>query len=422
MGSVWSAHNEMTERKFALKVMNREAALDPSAVQRFLQEARAAGSLRHPAIVEVYDVGYHDWGRRGSPTLPYLVMELLEGETLEQRLARTTLLPPAEVVHVVHAIASGLSVAHDAGIVHRDLKPANLFFHGPAQTPKVLDFGISKLLGVGASDGVLTVTGLVLGSPPYMSPEQAGGKLDVDARSDVWALGVIAYRALSGALPFAAPNYNALMLEIIHTQPTPIQTLCAGLDAKFAAIVMSCLAKDRQQRPATAGELARLLDALSESGSGPTTVELPAAPASRSRLSRFALLGALLALAALAAQSTRLYLLRANPIANPEADREGKTLTSPGEPGAAAVETSKPPQTVPTFGAESASPPRKTVPDVGKSSAAPIRGANRALQPRAKPRPLASAGGRDGSPKAVGNRPSPVGPPPVSEGVTSPGL
>jgi serine/threonine-protein kinase len=249
-GVVWRAINEATSRPFALKVMRREATRDPMAVQRFMQEARAAGSLRHPGIVEVYDVGNVDRGH------PFLVMELLEGESLSARLARASKLDPQETARIVAAVARALAHAHEAGIVHRDLKPENVFLVGSA-TPKVLDFGVSKLVDP-SLDPVVTTTGAVLGSPGYMSPEQARGDRDVDARADVWALGVLLHRCLSGALPFEARTHASLLDAIEAVDPPAIE----GTPPRMAALVRRCLSRDRSMRPASALEVATELEAI----------------------------------------------------------------------------------------------------------------------------------------------------------------
>lgn len=254
MGSVWAARNELTNRDFAVKFLRPDLARENEALQRFFLEARACGQIRHPAIVDVYDMGQADDGS------PYLVMELLEGEGFDQRLARQTRLRSVDVCRYLAIVSRGLEEAHTRGLVHRDLKPGNIFFSIDKSGdvfPKVLDFGVSKET---SADFVKTSTGAVLGSPAYMSPEQAGGELDVDARSDIWALGVIMYEALTGQLPFDANNYNALMVRIINEPHVPVSALAPEVPAELSNIVDACLAKDRRSRIASAGALADRLE------------------------------------------------------------------------------------------------------------------------------------------------------------------
>jgi serine/threonine protein kinase len=262
MGSVWAARNELTDRDFAIKFLLPSLAQNKEALQRFFHEARACGQIKHPAVVDVYDMGQAEDGS------PYLVMELLEGEGFDQRLARAGAFRPGEGAAWLAFVARGLEEAHVRGLVHRDLKPGNIFFalddRGDV-IPKVLDFGISKGMNDSAEDLFKTTTGAVLGSPAYMSPEQAKGEPDIDGRADVWSLGVILYEALTGALPFDAPNYNALMLAIITRPHRPAHELAPGVPAEISEIIDGCLTKNRSQRIATARELAELLEAAAAS-------------------------------------------------------------------------------------------------------------------------------------------------------------
>jgi serine/threonine protein kinase len=258
MGSVWAARNELTDRDFAIKFLLSTLAQNQEALHRFFHEARACGQIKHPAVVDVYDMGQAEDGS------PYLVMELLEGEGFDQRLARSGTFRPGEAAAWLAFVSRGLEEAHVRGLVHRDLKPGNIFFalddRGDV-IPKVLDFGISKAASTGAEDFVKTTTGAVLGSPTYMSPEQAKGEPDIDGRSDVWALGVILYEALTGAVPFDAPNYNALMLAIITRPHRPAIDAAPGVPVEMSGIIDRCLTKERSHRIGTARELAELLEA-----------------------------------------------------------------------------------------------------------------------------------------------------------------
>jgi serine/threonine-protein kinase len=258
MGSVWAARNELTNRDFAVKFLLPELSRNEEALNRFFLEARACGQIRNPAIVDVYDMGKADDGS------PYLVMELLEGEGFDARIARQGRMRAVDVCRYIVQVARGLEEAHARGLIHRDLKPGNIFFaldkNGEVH-PKVLDFGISKETS-DHFDKIKTGTGAVLGSPAYMSPEQARGELDVDARTDIWALGVIMYEALSGELPFDANNYNALMLRIITDPHQPLLQRCPDVPPELSDLVDCLLQKDRAKRIGSAGELAHQLERI----------------------------------------------------------------------------------------------------------------------------------------------------------------
>ncbi|MBI4703427.1 MAG: serine/threonine protein kinase, partial [Deltaproteobacteria bacterium] len=241
----WAARNELTDRDFAVKFLLPELSKNEEALNRFFLEARACGQIRHPAIVDVYDMGTAEDGS------PYLVMELLEGEAFDQRIVREGRQRPAKVCRWVSTVARGLEAAHGRGLVHRDLKPGNIFFttgKNGEELPKVLDFGISKTnAGVAGTrcEFVRTSTGTVLGSPAYMSPEQAQGTAEIDARTDVWSLGVMMYEALAGKLPFDAPNYNALMQAIINEPHLPLNLVTSEVPLVLSELVDETLKKNR---------------------------------------------------------------------------------------------------------------------------------------------------------------------------------
>ncbi len=263
MGSVWQGVNVATERDFAIKFLHASCASSASLLARFFQEARVSGKLRHPSVIEIFDVGT-------APELdgaPFLVMELLDGASLDVLLAKLGALPTRVVLETVAEVARALALAHDKGIVHRDLKPANIFLHRPgtgALVPKVLDFGISKIAPAANAPDLaagLTQTGAVLGSPLYMSPEQASGDKTVDGRSDVHALGVVLWECLVGTPPFVSDNYNTLVVQIITgARPSLADTLPSGSPG-LAAIVARAMARRREDRFQTAIELAAALDA-----------------------------------------------------------------------------------------------------------------------------------------------------------------
>lgn len=260
MAEVWAAQNLLTDRQFAIKLVLPSLAMRPDIVERFLQEARATGRLKHPAIVDVFDVGQAEDGR------PFMVMELLKGSTLDQRIRCSGALDPLTASVLMARVARALVVAHRAGVVHRDLSSANVFLVASRDGkpwPKILDFGVSKLMGP-REERVRTDSGSVMGSPDYMSPEQAQGSDLVDERTDVWALGVLLYESLTGRTPFVARNYNALMLAIMTVPHCPVRQLRPDVPVALCNLIESCLIKDPAARLASAADAAATLDAISE--------------------------------------------------------------------------------------------------------------------------------------------------------------
>ena len=250
MGSVFLAHHDALDVDVAIKVVRAdvEKIAQLPLGDRLLQEARAAAQLGHPAIARVFDFGVTPGGD------PYLVMELLEGEDLARVIKRRGTIKPGKAVQTLLPIAHGLATAHDKGIVHRDVKPENIFLaktdSGTVQ-PKLIDFGVAKLERTAAER--ITLVGYLLGSPGYMSPEQARGE-DVGAPADTWGLLVVLYELLTGRLPFQADNYNALLRTIVE-DPHP-SILALGVDdAELAAIVDRGLAKRVEQRYPSMAEL-----------------------------------------------------------------------------------------------------------------------------------------------------------------------
>ncbi len=257
-GAVWAARNELIDRDVALKIMRPEVAEDAVALQRFFNEAKASGRVRSSSIVEILDLGQAEDGS------PFLVFELLYGEGLDSRLKREGTIPPEQLLEYMIGVTKALDLAHSQGIIHRDLKPANIFLHRLASgdsVAKILDFGISKVFDTGQNFS-LTRTGMVVGSPAYMSPEQAAGREDIDGRADLWSLGVVMFEALTGTLPYEAANYNALMVRILTQDSDPIQTRKTDLPQPLCAIVDSLLRRERDQRTQSAGVLAGQLEAV----------------------------------------------------------------------------------------------------------------------------------------------------------------
>jgi serine/threonine-protein kinase len=267
MGTVFEAEHHALGRTVAIKVLHPLQAKRPVAVKRFQQEARAAGAIGHPNICEVYDLGTLDDGS------PYLVMERLLGETMADRIAREGGLPFVDVIDGMTEVLSALTAAHEKGIVHRDIKPENVFMTrrtGVAPIAKLLDFGVSKVLSMSGGDEelALTRTGMVMGTPFYMSPEQARGDRDLDARVDIYGCGVMMYEMLTGRRPFRASNYNALLVQILSAQPAPARELRGDLPVGFDRVIQKSMRRARDERYQNAIEFQKDLATLKKQLAG----------------------------------------------------------------------------------------------------------------------------------------------------------
>lgn len=254
MGLVVAAHHEVLDCVVALKLLSIDSAKDPVLVSRFLREGRSAAGLKSEHVARVLDVGTLDGGA------PFLVMEYLEGADLARLLGQRGALPVDLACDYVVQACKGVGEAHAAGIVHRDLKPENLFLAngvGGAARVKVVDFGLSK--SIAPTGAALTRTGVVLGSPAYMAPEQLRGTRGVGPRTDVWALGVVLFELLTGRCPFDADSLPDLCLLIVDTQPPPVRDLRGEVPEALARIVARCLEKDPAKRFFDATELAEAL-------------------------------------------------------------------------------------------------------------------------------------------------------------------
>jgi serine/threonine-protein kinase len=256
MGAVYAATDLRLEKRVAVKVMARELAANPDALARFHREARVTSALGHPHIVQVFDFSAAPTGE------PFLVMEFLEGEDLDHRLRRQGRLPVADVVRMIKQVASALAATHAKAIVHRDLKPGNIYLlaaAGETDFVKVLDFGISKMR---TATTKLTRTASVMGTPNYMSPEQARGKVEeIDERTDQWALACIAWECLSGEGPFVGENVPSVLFQIVHEAPPSLLPKVAGLRPQVEAVLLRALAKDKAQRFASVSHFAEALEA-----------------------------------------------------------------------------------------------------------------------------------------------------------------
>jgi serine/threonine-protein kinase len=269
MGSVWHATHLGLDTPCAVKFIEGENATLPEAQARFEREAKAAAQLRSPHVVQIFDHGV--W--QGTP---YIAMELLDGEDLGKRLIRVGRLSPAEAVKIVSQVCRALTKAHSVGIVHRDLKPDNIFLvrDDDREIAKVLDFGIAKAKGSGI-DGSNTKTGAMLGTPYYMSPEQAQGTKAVDHRSDLWSLAVIVFQALTGKLPFESEALGDLLVKIIVT-PVPVPSqMAGGLPASFDGWWAKASQRDPGMRFQTAKELADSLSLVFGQSQGTDMMERP---------------------------------------------------------------------------------------------------------------------------------------------------
>ncbi len=274
MGAVYEGENLSIGRKVALKFIDREWAKDEIVTSRFAREARAASSIESEHIVGVLDAGSDD-GR------PYLVMELLRGEDLGTRLRHKKRIPVGEALHVTAQILRGLAQAHEAGIVHRDLKPDNVFLVERGDDPlfvKIVDFGISKIERPksGTAPLALTQRGIVLGTPFYMSPEQAQAFADVDSRADLYSVGAILFECLAGRPPHTGESYEQVIVAICMRDAADLRTIDPAVPPGVSAFVAKALARDRAQRFGSAREMLAALHELAPED--PAAKPLPSGP------------------------------------------------------------------------------------------------------------------------------------------------
>jgi len=416
MGTVYRAKQHAMGREVAIKILRSDRALDDASKARFLREARANSLLASPNTVTVFDFGQSETGEF------YLAMELLEGESLGQRLARTKRLPVDVAVDTARQALRSLAEAHAKGIIHRDLKPDNLFYARVVggsereEIVKVVDFGIAKMLTNtdGPMDVVETQAGTVFGTPRFMSPEQAQGK-PLDPRSDLYSLGVILYQMLTGRPPFTDDDAILVMARHIKTSPKPPSQVCpeAGISADVERVVLRALAKDPDDRPANAEAMAaELLQALENSASGSSGVRVSvtnaagvripesmrpppiALPELRERRLSNVMLGGIFVALAIIAGAIAFLLGRTSPtspdMARPPTPSVTAPAAAPPSQAPSAIHTPAPPPEPATVSAESL--PKSAPAEKSAAPPAPARVLPKVSPKRnAAPAPSASA-------------------------------
>ena len=257
---VYKAQDLRLKRSVAVKVLRPDLGLSPGMLERFQREAETIAALRHPNIVPIFDVGQ-------ASGIAYLIMPYIEGESLRARMEREGALPIPEVRRILREAAAGLGAAHEAGVIHRDVKPENIMLEGRDARVLLMDFGIAKAVGgeeetPATEEGVapqLTSTGIIVGTPQYMSPEQACGDKTIDARTDQYSLGVVGYRLLSGVLPFEGESTRAVLYKQLVSDPPPLLEKVPDAPAGLAAAITRAMAKEPRERFASIEEFAAMV-------------------------------------------------------------------------------------------------------------------------------------------------------------------
>ena len=267
MGIVYCARDKRLKREIAVKVLPPELSFRADIRQRFLREAETAAQLNHPNIVPIYTVEERD-------NLVYFVMAYIKGDNLGQRLQQHGPMPPVEVRRILREVADALAYAHHRNVIHRDIKPDNIIIDEETGRAMVTDFGIARAL-TDSGDSRLTATGMAIGTPAYMSPEQSAGDQAIDGRSDLYSLGVVGYQMLCGQPPFVASNTPSMLVKHLSERPIPVDERWPDLPPDLARAVMICLEKDPADRFPSAAAFAVALD-----GGGMPTLATRAMPKS----------------------------------------------------------------------------------------------------------------------------------------------
>jgi eukaryotic-like serine/threonine-protein kinase len=328
MGEVFEGTDLTLHRNVAVKLLSPSLVQDEPARARFLREARALAQVNSPHVVAVYDAGEDD-------ERPYLVMELVDGTTLEHELERAGRVEPARAVAIATDIASGLASAHEQGIVHRDVKPSNVFLT-PSDAAKIGDFGIARLE---RPDATLTLTGQTFGSPPYVAPEQATGGT-VDARADLYSLGCVLFQMLVGRRPFSGDDAVSLVYQHVHTTPPRVDSLHPEVPVALGDLVAGLMAKDPDDRPDSAEEVRRALESVPTEPDATATETVPVtatavlprrAQAERRRKPWWPLVAGSVGVVVLLALTAAAILARGDPTAAPSSPAR-RSSTSPSSP------------------------------------------------------------------------------------------